>query len=702
MSENAASELESLRRQIAEVERRSHQEIDSLREQLQVEIGSLEQLHETSLRLAEQRDLHDLLGEVLDAAIAITAATMGNVQLLSPSGDLHIAAHRGFDSPFLEFFRVVRGNDTACGLSMIQGKRVIVNDVLSSPIFADTDGLKVILDAGVRAVQSTPLISRSGTVIGMFSTHYHRPHQPNDRELRLLDHLARQAAALIEKAQTEQALRESERRFRDLADSAPVMIWVSGLDKKCTWFNKPWLEFTGRTMEQEIGDGWAEAVHPEDIQACLATYMARFDRRETFRMEYRLRRHDGNWGWVLDHGTPMVDSAGTFLGYIGSCIEITDFKRAQEEALARQKLESLGVLTSGIAHDFNNLLGSILAEAEVSEATLASGLSPADGLARIKAVALRAAEIVRELMIYAGQDTAKPESLDLSQLVHEMLELLKASISKHAVLNSDLPTGLPAIRADAAQIRQVVMNLVLNASEALEGKDGLITLSVSPVVATADLNGPQALRLVVADTGTGISSDLQSKIFDPFFSTKFAGRGLGLAVVKTIVGEHNGSISFVSSSDKGTTFEIQLPCDLETTQRGGKPSDRRNAERLSDLSRSVLVVEDETELRVAVGKLLRRRGFSVVEAGDGTAALECLRAAEQSFDAMILDLTLPGVSSRDVFEQARRLRSELKVILTSAHSKETVDSTLGLPVEHFVRKPFRVAGLIELLEDIVS
>jgi CheY-like chemotaxis protein len=222
------------------------------------------------------------------------------------------------------------------------------------------------------------------------------------------------------------------------------------------------------------------------------------------------------------------------------------------------------------------------------------------------------------------------------------------------------------------------------------------------VFETGNLNKPHALRLVVADTGSGISSDLQTKVFDPFFSTKFAGRGLGLAVVKSIVGTHNGSISLISSPDKGTAFEVQLPCDRETTQIDVKPSDSRKAERLPDSPRSVLVVEDETELRVAVGKLLRRKGFSVVEAGDGTAALECLRAAENTFDAMVLDLTLPGVPSRDVFEQAQRLRSGIKVILTSAHSRETVDSTLGLPVEHFVRKPFRIAGLIEVLEDILS
>lgn len=277
---------------------------------------------------------------------------------------------------------------------------------------------------------------------------------------------------VVERRQAEQALRESEARFRNMADTAPVMVWASGPDKLCTFFNKGWLVFTGRTMEQELGNGWAEGVHPDDLDRCFETYSSSFDARQNFQMEYRLLRADGEYRFVLDRGVPRVAPDGSFVGYIGSCIDITDAKRAQEEAFDKQKLESLRVLTAGIAHDFNNLLGGILAEAELAETELAEGSSPHKEIQTIKAVAIRASEIVRQLMIYSGQDKRVAEPVDVSRLVEEMLELLKVSVSKQVTLRIDLGKNLPAVLANAGEIWQVVMNLIINASDAIGEKAG--------------------------------------------------------------------------------------------------------------------------------------------------------------------------------------------------------------------------------------
>ena len=285
----------------------------------------------------------------------------------------------------------------------------------------------------------------------------------------------------IQSLRAEAAQRESEANFRNLADTAPVMIWVAGQGKDCTFFNKGWLAFTGRTMEQERGNGWAEGVHPDDLERCFGGYSSSFDARQSFHIEYRLRRADGEYRWLLDSGVPRFTPGGVFSDYIGSCIDITDLKRAQDEVLATQKLESLRVLTAGIAHDFNNFLGSILAQAELAEAEIGAGSSPDEEVQSIKVVAIRAAEVVRELMIYAGQDRATLEALDISQLVEEMLQLLKVSISKHAVLKTDLGKNLPAVLGNATQIRQVVMNLIINASEAIGEKAGSINVTTSRV-----------------------------------------------------------------------------------------------------------------------------------------------------------------------------------------------------------------------------
>ena len=375
---------------------------------------------------------------------------------------------------------------------------------------------------------------------------------------------------LADRKRAEQTLRESEERFRSMADSTSVMICVCGPDKLATFFNKGWLEFTGRTIEQELGYGWTAGVHPDDLKGCLASYTASFEATppQKCHIEYRLRRMDGEYRSVVYNGVPRYEPGSAFAGYVASVIDVTDVKRAQEEELARQKLESLGVLSAGIAHDFNNLLGSVIAEAGLAEAELAADSSPHEQIRRIKSIAFRATEIVRQLMIYSGQEKGDIELLDLSQVVEEMLELLKISISKRALLKTDLAKNLSAVPGNAPQIRQIVMNLVLNASEAIGEKGGVIHITTSRVRlephaaldGRASLPAGDYLQLEVADTGCGMLEDLQAKVFDPFYTTKSAGRGLGLAVVQTIVRNHGGAIKVTSALGRGTIVRILLPC----------------------------------------------------------------------------------------------------------------------------------------------
>jgi nitrogen-specific signal transduction histidine kinase len=392
---------------------------------------------------------------------------------------------------------------------------------------------------------------------------------------------------------------------------------------------------------------------------------------------------------------------------VGSVHDITEMRRAQHEAFARQKLETLGTLANGIAHDFNNILGGVLAQAEVALAELAPD-SPGNGeLRAIRDTAIRGAEIVRELMIYAGTENPAVAPLDISQVVGEMVGLLKVSVSKRARLEMDLAADLPAVRANPAQISQLVMNLVTNASDAIRDRGGAIRVVTRRVAAgAAGAAGAERrvsterdyLQLEVSDTGCGMRPETRAKVFEPFFSTKSMGRGIGLAVVDGIVRSLGGAIQLESEPGEGTTVRISLPA-AETgsgaiERSGSEPAELRRQSRVT----TVLVVEDEAPLRNALSKVLERKGLTVIEAPDGSAALEAIRAARKRIDVVILDITIPGASSREIFEEAMRLRPEPLVIVTSAYSADVAEAWLQAPAQHFLRKPYTLADLAGLIQ----
>ncbi len=370
---------------------------------------------------------------------------------------------------------------------------------------------------------------------------------------------------LAQRRLIEQALRESEERFRNLADTAPVAIWVTDPDRLGSFFNKSALTFTGRTIERLLGNRWIELVHPDERDSVCSLYHSAVLSRRPFRMECRMRRADGQYRWVLNTGIPrFVDHV--YVGHIGTVVDTTDLKLSHEQMLATQKLESLGALAAGIAHDFNNMLGAIFAESDVALLETTPDSPGRQNIERIKLVAVRASEIVKLLIAYAGGTSVAMEELDLSRIVEEMVHLLDGSISEKAVLRTTLAKDL-LVRANAAQIQQVVLNLVKNAAEALEGREGLIAIATERVYVGRPpaSEGPTGLpegeyvRLVVSDTGCGMNQEVQSRALDPFYTTKFLGRGLGLAVVQGILRSHSGHIQILSKPGTGSTFQILLP-----------------------------------------------------------------------------------------------------------------------------------------------
>lgn len=327
-------------------------------QQLLQELDAALRLHEVSTQLIQADDVQAIFDKLLDTLVAVMGADYASVQMLDPSrgpgGELQLLGHRGFPDEASQFWRWVRPtSQCACGIALRTGRRVIVPDIETCDSMAGSADLATCRQAGIRAIQTTPLLSRSGSILGMISTHWRKAHEPSERELQLLDILARQAAELIERLRSEAALREE--RFRLLADQAPVLIWMSDSDKLCTWFNKPWLEFVGRTMEQELGNGWFESVHPGDFGRRRQTYAAAFAVRRPFSMEYRLKRRDGEYRWMLDNGIPRYGANGEFAGYIGSCTDINDRK-----ALERDIVEIASLERQRIGQDLHDDIGQEL------------------------------------------------------------------------------------------------------------------------------------------------------------------------------------------------------------------------------------------------------------------------------------------------------------------------------------------------------
>lgn len=375
-------------------------------------------------------------------------------------------------------------------------------------------------------------------------------------------------AGLVEEQREEaKVLSESEARFRSMADTAPVLIWMSGVDKLYTFFNKAWLNFTGRTLAQELGAGWTQGLHREDFDRCIETYGNAFNACKEFSLEYRLRRYDGEYCWVLNNGVPRFGSDGTFLGYIGSAIDITQRKETESE-LRRQRAElahmtritTMGELAASLAHELNQPLTAILSNAQAAQRFMSA--DPAD-LEEVRAILKdivqddsRAGEVIRRLRAFVRKEQLDFVSLDLPNVISDVALLLHSDAILHNVrIVLQLDQGLPQVRGDKVQLQQVMLNLMINAFDAM--KDSHEGKRVVVVRAAAD--GAALVRVAVHDNGTGLLPDKFDKIFEPFYTTKRDGLGMGLSICRSIIESHRGNLWVESTQAAGATFYFTVP-----------------------------------------------------------------------------------------------------------------------------------------------
>jgi signal transduction histidine kinase/ABC-type amino acid transport substrate-binding protein/ActR/RegA family two-component response regulator len=386
-----------------------------------------------------------------------------------------------------------------------------------------------------------------------------------------------------------------------------------------------------------------------------------------------------------------------------------DRRQLEAQVQHAQKLESLGVLAGGIAHDFNNLLVGVLGHAELARAEVAPDSTLASRLTHIETAALRASELTNQMLAYSGKGKFLVSAIDLTRLVREMAQLLDVSISKKATLRYEFAAATPSIDGDQAQIRQVVMNLLTNASEAIGDREGTITIRIGTMAVDAQYVSsivgavPEAgtyVFLEVADTGCGMDAETASRIFDPFFTTKFTGRGLGLAATLGIVRGHGGGVRIRTAPDQGSTFTVVLPIGRLRPQAAPEPQPPAPAGARSGL---VLVVDDEPTVLAVATTALERAGLSVVTASDGREALDVIAASGGAIEAAVIDLTMPIMGGDEVIARLRDLRPDLGVLLSSGYAEPDIARTLGARYDcGFIQKPYRSTALVESVSALLT
>jgi PAS domain S-box-containing protein len=375
---------------------------------------------------------------------------------------------------------------------------------------------------------------------------------------------------ITERKRAEERLRESEARFQGMADTAPVLIWMTGTDGLCNYFNKPWLDFTGRTMEQEVGMGWSEGVHADDVQGCFDCFLPAFHARKPFRMEYRLKRADGEYRWVIESGIPRYTGGGEFAGYIGSNIDITDLKGAEAERQRLRQLEAdlahinrvsmMGELAASLAHEIKQPIAAAVMDAKSCLRWLRRDMPDVtegcEAALRMINDATRAAEVIDRIRSLYRRDTSDRERLDVNEIIREMIILLHDNADRNSIsIRTELDSELPLITADRVQLQQVLMNLILNGIEAIKDEKGELTVSSKR---TADAQ----LLVSVRDSGIGLPAGEVDRIFDAFFTTKEQGTGMGLSISRRIIESHGGSLWASANAERGTTFQFTLPTDV--------------------------------------------------------------------------------------------------------------------------------------------
>lgn len=515
------------------------------------------------------------------------------------------------------------------------------------------------------------------------------------------------ARDVTERIRAEQALLESENRFQSLVSRMPLGYIVWTPDMRVREWNPAATQIFGFAAEQAIGKPATELiVTNEERQTVEQAWRALLAGESTNGLMVSNVRKDGELVHCEWFNTVLRDASNRIECVASLVRDVSERDNLERKLREAQKLESLNVLAGGVAHDFNNFLLTILCNASLAVEHVPIENEARHFIQKILNASRRASDITRQMLTYSGRATCEMQPIDFNSLIRETTDFLQAALPKNVTIAADLQEGLPSIQGDSAQLQQVLMNLVINASEAIAGKPGVITIStsltalderqISSDFPSQPLTPGRFVRLRVRDTGCGMSQETLARIFEPFFTTKFTGRGLGLATMLGTVRAHRGGVKVRSSVGQGTEFTLLFPAGA---------LHRRTALPTPIVARlpanaKILVVDDEQDIRDVVRAVLESRGATVLTAEDGPSGIEVFRENGPKIDLVLLDMTMPGMSGEEVLREIRSINPAARVLLSSGYSESEANQRFSSHrANGFVQKPYTANELVQKLSD---
>ena len=506
--------------------------------------------------------------------------------------------------------------------------------------------------------------------------------------------------------QTIEALRRSEEQFLEFAEHLDQAFWLSDdANQQCLYVSPAYERIFGLSIESlyENTYSYKPLVHPDDVSK-VDKYIAERKRGNSAEVEYRFRHPDGSIRWIRSRAFPIVDENGSLLRIAGITEDTTEKKRLEEELLHTQKMQAIGELAGGIAHDFNNLLTPILGYSDLLTSGKLSQQKIEKASDTIRRAATRAMELTKQLLGFARKGKHQHLPVDVHSEVDEVVALVKRTFDKKVIIETRLEAGNSVVLGDPTQINQVLLNLALNARDAmseLESARLTITTAVSDVPYTLLVQDPnnrlnRYLKVTVSDTGCGIEHQTQQRIFEPFFSTKphGEGSGMGLAMVYGIVRTHGGTIEVESEVGQGTTFRFYLPlADEVVTQERAEEGSKGVAESRTGV---VLLVDDEESVREVAQDMLTHLGYEVLVASDGLEAIAIYKQRQNDISLVILDMLMPRLGGHDCYRKLREINSEVVAILSTGYDlNHSAQKILDEGVKGFIQKPYTLEQFAE-------